>query len=113
MRNLCKNFIFTLLFVSVNCLANSLPQYSLPDTLLTEDYIYEYTFTDYDKAVRIIEEMRRRNLLPEHRLDIAEGDLYFNTGKYHAGLKYYRRAIKIPFGTSTRYCRRGSLFQYR
>ncbi|WP_075558304.1 AraC family transcriptional regulator [Parabacteroides timonensis] len=94
MRNLCKNFIFTLLFVSVNCLANSLPQYSLPDTLLTEDYIYEYTFTDYDKAVRIIEEMRRRNLLPEHRLDIAEGDLYFNTGKYHAGLKYYRRALE-------------------
>lgn len=66
----------------------------LPDSLLTEEYIYEYTFSDFDKAVRIIEEMRKRNLLPVHRLYIAEGDLYFNTGRYNKALVYYRRALE-------------------
>lgn len=66
----------------------------LPDSLLTENNIYEYTFSNFDKAVRIIEEMRKRNLLPVHRLDIAEGDLYFNTGRYNKALVYYRRALE-------------------
>lgn len=66
----------------------------LPDSLLTEEYIYEYTFSDFDKAIRIIEEMRKRSLLPVHRLDIAEGDLYFNTGRYNKALVYYRRALE-------------------
>lgn len=66
----------------------------LPDSLLTEDYIYEFTFSDFPKAVRIIQLMRERKLLAPHRLDIAEGDLYFNTGKYYQGLKYYNRALE-------------------
>lgn len=66
----------------------------IPDSLLTEDYIYEYTFSDFPKAVRIIQLMRERKLLAPHRLDIAEGDLYFNTGKYYQGLKYYSRALE-------------------
>lgn len=53
----------------------------LPDSLLTEDYLYEYTFTDFGKARRIIERMRERKILEPYRLDIAEGDLYFNTGE--------------------------------
>lgn len=65
----------------------------LPDSLLTEDNIYEYTFSDFDKAVRIIREMRKRKLLAVHRLDIAEGDLYFNTGRYNQALVYYQRAL--------------------
>lgn len=66
----------------------------LPDSLLTEDHIYEFTFTDFDKAVAILKQMRERKLLPEHRLDIAEGDLYFNTGKYYRALVYYKRTLK-------------------
>lgn len=66
----------------------------LPDSLLTEDYLYEYTFTDFGKARRIIERMRERKILEPYRLDIAEGDLYFNTGRYHQGLRYYRRAFE-------------------
>lgn len=66
----------------------------LPDSLLTEDYLYEYTFTDFGKARRIIERMRERKMLEPYRLDIAEGDLYFNTGRYHQGLRYYRRAFE-------------------
>ena len=67
---------------------------ALPDSLLTEDYLYEYTFTDFGKARRIIERMRERKMLEPYRLDIAEGDLYFNTGRYHQGLRYYRRAFE-------------------
>lgn len=66
----------------------------LPDSLLTEDYLYEYTFTDFGKARRIIERMREQEILEPYRLDIAEGDLYFNTGRYHQGLRYYRRALE-------------------
>lgn len=67
---------------------------TLPDSLLTEDYLYEYTFTDFGKAQRIIGEMRKQKKLEPYRLDIAEGDLYFNTGRYHQGLRYYKRAFE-------------------
>lgn len=66
----------------------------LPDSLLSEDYLYEYTFTDFGKALRIVEQMRERKVLDAYRLDIAEGDLYFNTGRYHQGLRYYKRALE-------------------
>lgn len=67
---------------------------ALPDSLLTEDYLYEYTFTDFNKARRIIDGMRLEKKLEPHRLDIAEGDLYYNTGRYHQGLRYYKRALE-------------------
>ena len=97
--SLIKNYWITIvicfLFVPYTCLATlQVADESLPDSLLTEDYIYEYTFSDFGKAVRIIEQMRERKLLPVHRLDIAEGDLYFNTGRYRQGLKFYNRALE-------------------
>lgn len=66
----------------------------MPDSLLSEDYLYEYTFTDFGKAQRIIGKMREQKKLEPYRLDIAEGDLYFNTGRYHQGLRYYKRAFE-------------------
>lgn len=74
--------------------AHAAGEEALPDSLLTEDYLYEYTFTDFDKARSIIGEMRRRKKLDPYRLDIAEGDLYFNTGRYRQGLRYYERAFE-------------------
>lgn len=68
-------------------------QMSLPDSLLTEDHVYEYTFTNFPLACQIMDQLRQRNLLPPHRLDITEGDLYFNNGYYHHALKVYRRAL--------------------
>ena len=93
-----RNNRFYIIWLQVLLLVVSIPAVAqvkgvLPDSLLTEDYIYEYTFSDFDKAVKIIETMRNRKLLPVHRLDIAEGDLYFNTGKYNRALVYYRRAL--------------------
>lgn len=66
----------------------------LPDSLLTDDYVYEYTFSDFDKAVRIIKELRKRNSYSSYRLDVTEGDLYFNTGRYLQALKYYKRVLE-------------------
>ncbi len=67
---------------------------SLPDSLLTEDCVYEYTFSNYDKAVQIMKELRKRNTYSQYRLDVTEGDLYFNTGRYLQALKYYKRVMK-------------------
>ena len=66
---------------------------SLPDSLITDDYVYDYTFSDFDKAERIMQELRKRKKLPDFKLDITEGDLYFNTGKYYQALKFYKRAL--------------------
>lgn len=67
---------------------------SLPDSLLTDDYVYEYTFSDFDKAERIMQELRKRKSLPDFKLDATEGDLYFNTGHYYRALKFYKRALE-------------------
>lgn len=65
----------------------------LPDSLLTREHIYEYTFSDTAKAARIIDLMRERRLAPEHVLDIAESDLLFNNGRYNAALPFYKSAL--------------------
>lgn len=66
---------------------------SLPDSLITDDCVYEYTFSDFDKAQRIMKELRKRKSLPEYRLDVTEGDLYYNRGFFNKALKYYKRAL--------------------
>lgn len=65
----------------------------LPDSLITDDNVYEYTFSDFDKAERIMQELRKRKSLPDYRLDITEGDLYYNRGYYYRALKLYKRAL--------------------
>lgn len=72
---------------------NNKSNVSLPDSLITDDYVYEYTFSDFDKAERIMQELRKRKKLPNFRLDMVEGDLYFNTGSYYRALKYYKWAL--------------------
>lgn len=67
---------------------------ALPDSVLTDDYVYEYTFSDFDKAVRIMEELRKRKTISSYRLDVTEGDLYFNTGRYLQALKFYKRVME-------------------
>lgn len=67
---------------------------SLPDSLITDDYVYEYTFSEFDKAKSIMEELRVRKKLSDIRLDVVEGDLYFNTGRYYQALKFYRRVLE-------------------
>ena len=66
----------------------------LPDSLITDDYVYDYTFSDFGKAERIMQELRKRKKLPGFKLDVVEGDLYFNTGHYYRALKFYRNALE-------------------
>ncbi len=66
----------------------------LPDSLLTEDKVYELTFTDMATAKRIIDEMRRRELLPKHELDMLEGDLLINNRYYDEAAKLYLAALE-------------------
>lgn len=66
----------------------------VPDSICSIDNIYEYTFSDYDKARQIASILRSRSYRPKYKLDIAEGDLYFNNGSYYRALDYYRQALE-------------------
>ena len=96
MKNLLLTTIFTWVIVVINLIGTKIQakDNSLPDSLITADYVYEYTFSDFDKALQIMGKLRKRNSLPGFKLDITEGDLYFNTGKYYQVLKFYGRALQ-------------------
>lgn len=74
--------------------ANNTADVALPDSLITDDNVYEYTFSDFPLACRIMDELRLRKKLPPHRLDLLEGDLYYNGGYHYRALKSYRNAIE-------------------
>ena len=67
---------------------------SLPDSLLNEDCIYKYLYTDRDLSERIMAEIRRRKTCPDWELDYIEGDLYYNTGRNREALKHYNAAME-------------------
>lgn len=91
----CSILIFIGLIVAASLnVTHAQATNSLPDSLLTDDYVYEYTFSDYDKAVQIMQELRKRDSYSPYRLDVTEGDLYFNTGRYLQALKYYKRVME-------------------
>lgn len=79
------------LFISTTGYAADL---SLSDSLLTVDHVYKYTFSDFELARQIMGELRKKQRTPEYELNIAEGDLYFNTGHYYQALHFYVRALK-------------------
>lgn len=94
MNHSYRIFVFTWLIAITGLNATHAANNSLPDSLLTDDYVYEYTFSDFDKAERIMQELRKRKSLPDFKLDATEGDLYFNTGHYYLALKFYKRALE-------------------
>lgn len=66
----------------------------LPDSILNEDHIYKYLYTDRFKSDLIMAEMRRRQTLPAWELDYIEGDLNYNTGRNREALKHYNAALE-------------------
>lgn len=70
----------------------------LPDSLITDNYVYEYTFSDFGKAEGIMQELRKRKKLPDFRLDMIEGDLYFNTVK-KTSYKYRSDNLRYNYNT--------------
>lgn len=67
---------------------------ALPDSILNEDYIYKYIYTDRDRSEQIMREMRRREILPLWELDYIEGDLNYNTGRRREALQHYGAALR-------------------
>lgn len=92
-----RNMIITLiawLAFSGLILANGGGSADLPDSILTEDHIYKYLYTDCAKSERIMAEMRSRGTLPTWELDYIEGDLCYNTGRNREALKHYNAALE-------------------
>lgn len=67
---------------------------TLPDSVVTEDNVYRYMFSDTKKAEAIMEALRERKKMSGWELDYIEGDLWFNTGRYFRALKYYTRVLE-------------------
>lgn len=67
---------------------------ALPDSVVTEDNVYRYMFSDTKKAEAIMEALRERKKMPGWGLDYTEGDLWFNTGRYFRALKCYTRVLE-------------------
>ena len=74
--------------------ANGNGSTDLPDSILTEDHIYKYLYTDRTRSEQIMTEMRRRGTLPVWELDYIEGDLHYNTGRHREALTHYAAALE-------------------
>lgn len=98
MNPIRPKYILTLLVVCLAfsglVFANGGGRADLPDSILTEDHIYKYLYTDRSKSERIMAEMRRRSTLPAWDLDYIEGDLNYNTGRNREALKHYNAALE-------------------
>lgn len=66
---------------------------SLPDSLVTEDNVYRFMFSDTRLAEAIMAALRQQGELPDWELDYTEGDLYYNTGRNQRALTFYTRAL--------------------
>lgn len=80
-------------FITPPAIAITANDIVVPDSLLTKEHIYRFTFSDQKKAKQIIQRMRERKIESEFVLDVAEGDLYFNNGKYNDALVFYKRVL--------------------
>lgn len=98
MKHIRPKYILTLLAVCLAfsglVLANGGGSADLPDSILTENHIYKYLYTDRAKSERIMVEMRSRGTLPAWELDYIEGDLNYNTGRHREALKHYSAALE-------------------
>ena len=63
----------------------------VPDSLLDVKKSYLFFITSPDTAQAIINTLRERKAVPEWRLDLAEGDMYYNTRRYLTALTYYNK----------------------
>ena len=63
----------------------------VPDSLLDVKKSYLFFITSPDTAQAIINTLRERKAAPDWRLDLAEGDMYFNMRRYLTALTYYNK----------------------
>lgn len=65
-----------------------------PDSLLTRDAVYRYMFVDPGKSRGIIRTMRERKMLPEWKLDLADGNLCFSKCLFNKALSFYTKSYE-------------------
>ena len=88
MKRILRNLLTVcLLFVSLVGDAKIV----VPDSLLDVKKSYLFFITSPDTAHAIINTLRERKAVPEWRLDLAEGDMYYNTRRYLTALTYYNK----------------------
>ena len=63
----------------------------VPDSLLDVKKSYLFFITSPDTAQAIINTLRERKAAPDWRLDLAEGDMYYNARRYLTALTYYNK----------------------
>lgn len=67
---------------------------ALPDSLITIDKVYEYTFSEPKKAIYIIKELELDKNTEPYKLWITKGDFYFNTGNYYKAIRCFENALE-------------------
>lgn len=55
--------------------------------------VYRQSAKDLSAARKELILLRRTHNLPAHEVNLIEGDLFFNRGKYFDAIKYYKRAL--------------------
>ena len=94
-----RKLLYVILLVLLHCFISPVSvcagTFSLPDSLITDDNVYKYTFSDFEKAQQIMEQLRKQKSLPPFRLDVVEGDLYFNADKPDGTMKKLTDVSKL------------------
>ncbi|MGN1233154.1 MAG: helix-turn-helix transcriptional regulator [Candidatus Cryptobacteroides sp.] len=88
-----KYHLLSILALAVSLLPSPAAE---PSDEISEDKVYELMLTDYEQACRVMERLRQESGLPQWQLDITEGDLHFNNGKWRLALEFYTRASSSP-----------------
>lgn len=100
------------LLLCCSVLPGAADKMSLPDSLVSIDNIYVYSLTEPDKAQDILDRLRELNddrLAFDYEMDWAQGDLYFNTGKYRLASYYFERVLTHEKIKTNRHFRMGLL----
>ncbi len=85
----------TLLLVCLVVLSNNATaSIVLPDSLISEEQVYERSVNSPDTALAIIQVMRERELLDDWHLDYMEANYYVNQRQFRIARKYYLSAVE-------------------
>lgn len=79
----------TVFLLGFLCCALGIGAQEIPDSLVSEDNVYRYMFSDTRKAEAIMAALRERGDMEKWELDFVEGDLYYNTGRNYKALSFY------------------------
>lgn len=96
-----NRLLLSLLFCGVAAMMGMQAEPVVPDSMINEDGVYYYLFTEPAKSEYVMEQLRKRgsdtqgNVLSEMDLDFLEGDMYYNTARHIAAIHYYKQAMEL------------------